>query len=223
MARRKSFEGGNIREISPQLLLEAENLLVEDAQKDLKIEVEKTDRRQSPFKGRAHLKQAPPFTYTMLELFGPYAVRGEVQLETGSGKAYGVIFTDRVSRAVHIEAVYGYDKPSFLLALSRFATTSFPGSFLGQNGKDPGTAGHVTLNLDYIAFLSCLEFAVLNSVYHDIILRPKQVICLEGILLQNDELCVLPTGYGKSDFPSYAYVVICKERNRQRYIPFLEV
>ena len=62
--------------------------------------------------------------------------------------------------------------------------------------------------LDYIAFLSCLEFAVLNSVYHDIILRPKQVICLEGIFLQNDVLCVLPTGYGKT---------------RQRYVPFLEV
>ena len=52
--------------------------------------------------------------------------------------------------------------------------------------------------LDYIAFLPCLEFAVLNSIYHDIILRPKQVICLEGIFLQNDVLCVIPTGYGKS-------------------------
>ena len=52
--------------------------------------------------------------------------------------------------------------------------------------------------LDYIVFLSCLEFAVLNSAYHDIIFKPKQVICLEGIFLQNDVLCVLPTGYGKS-------------------------
>ena len=71
----------------------------------------------------ACLKQAPPFTYTMLDPFGPYAVRGEVQKRT-RGKAYGVIFTDLVSRAVHIEAVYGYDKPSFLLALSRFASVS---------------------------------------------------------------------------------------------------
>ena len=45
IARRKSFKGGNISEISPQLLVEAENLLVKDAQKDLKIEVEKTDRK----------------------------------------------------------------------------------------------------------------------------------------------------------------------------------
>ena len=45
IARRKSFKGGNISEMSPQLLVEAENLLVKDAQKDLKIEVEKTDRK----------------------------------------------------------------------------------------------------------------------------------------------------------------------------------
>ena len=69
----------------------------------------------------ARLKPAPPFTYTMVDLFGPYVVRGEVQKRT-TGKAYGVIFTDLVSRAVHIEAVYGYDTSSFLMALSRFAS-----------------------------------------------------------------------------------------------------
>ena len=52
--------------------------------------------------------------------------------------------------------------------------------------------------LDYIAFLSCLEFAVLNSVYQYIILKLKQVLCLESVYLQNDVMCVLPTGYGKS-------------------------
>ena len=35
---------------------------------------------------------------------------------------YGVIFTDMVMRAVHIEAVFGYDTNSFLMALSRFAS-----------------------------------------------------------------------------------------------------
>ena len=52
--------------------------------------------------------------------------------------------------------------------------------------------------LEYIAFLYCLEFAVLNSLYCNTILKPKQVVCLESIFLQNDVLCVLPTGYGKS-------------------------
>ena len=52
--------------------------------------------------------------------------------------------------------------------------------------------------LDYIAFLACLEFAVLNSLYKETILKPKQVLCLENAYLQNDVMCVLPTGYGKS-------------------------
>ena len=68
-------------------------------------------------------------------LFGPYAVRGKVQKRT-SGKAYGVIFTDLVSRAVHIEAVYGYDTPSFLLALSRFASARGWPQFMYS---DPGS------------------------------------------------------------------------------------
>ena len=52
--------------------------------------------------------------------------------------------------------------------------------------------------LDYITFLSCLEFAVLNSLYRDNILKPKQVLCLESMYCQRDVMCVLPTGYGKS-------------------------
>ncbi|XP_028414051.1 uncharacterized protein LOC114537113 [Dendronephthya gigantea] len=47
-------------------------------------------------------------------------------------------------------------------------------------------------------FLSCLEFAILNSLYCDVILKPKQVICLEKAFLNLDILVVLPTGYGKS-------------------------
>ena len=52
--------------------------------------------------------------------------------------------------------------------------------------------------LDYIAFLCCLEFAVLNSVYQDTVLKSKQVISLESVYLQKDVMCILPTGYGKS-------------------------
>lgn len=67
------------------------------------------------------LRPSPPFTSVMLDLFGPFLVRGEVQKRT-SGKAYGVIFTDLYSRAVHIEAAFGYDTRSFILALIRFAS-----------------------------------------------------------------------------------------------------
>ena len=39
---------------------------------------------------------------------------------------------------------------------------------------------------------------VLNSLYQETILKPKQVICLESAYLERDVMCVLPTGYGKS-------------------------
>jgi hypothetical protein len=67
------------------------------------------------------LKVGPPFNSVMIDLFGPYMVRGEIQKRI-SGKAYGVLFTDLCSRAVHIEVAFGYDSASFLLALRRFAS-----------------------------------------------------------------------------------------------------
>lgn len=65
------------------------------------------------------LKPALPFSRVMLDLFGPYQVKGEVQKRT-SGKVYGVLFTDLASRAVHIETSVGYDTGSFMQALRRF-------------------------------------------------------------------------------------------------------
>jgi len=65
------------------------------------------------------LKPGPPFNHTMIDLFGPYLVRGEVQKRT-CGKVYGVLFTDLASRAVHIEPAFAYDSESFLMALQRF-------------------------------------------------------------------------------------------------------
>ena len=89
------------------------------------------------------LKPAPPFSFTMLDLFGPYYLRGEVQKRV-TGKAWGVLFTDLCARAIHIEAIYGYDTSSFLMALSRFASIrgwpqklfSDPGSQLVSADKD---------------------------------------------------------------------------------------
>ena len=81
------------------------------------------------------LKPTPPFTNIMIDLFGPYMVRGEVQKRV-SGKAYGILFTDLYSRAVHIEMVFGYDTQSFLMALSWFASLrGWPEKIF----SDPGT------------------------------------------------------------------------------------
>lgn len=77
----------------------------------------------------------PPFNSVMIDLFGPYIVRGEIH-KRSSGKAYGVLFTDVCSRAVHIEAVYGYDTDSFLMALKRFTNIrGWPAKIF----SDPGT------------------------------------------------------------------------------------
>ena len=71
----------------------------------------------------------------MVDLFGPYLVKGEMQKRT-SGKAYGVLFTDLYSKAVHIEVVFGYDTDSFLMALTRFASIrGWPEKIF----SDPGT------------------------------------------------------------------------------------
>ena len=83
----------------------------------------------------ATLKPAPTFNHVMLDLFGPYTVRGEVQKRT-SGKAYGVMFTDLAMRAVHIEAVFGYDTSNFLMALCRFASLR---GWLEMIYSDPGS------------------------------------------------------------------------------------
>ena len=64
---------------------------------------------------------SPPFNHSMVDLFGPYLIRGEVQKRI-SGKAWGMIFTDLTSRAVHIEAIFGYDTIQVLMALTRFVS-----------------------------------------------------------------------------------------------------
>lgn len=89
------------------------------------------------------LTQDNPFKHTMLDLFGPFEVRGDVQKRT-TMKVYGVIFTDLGSKAVHIEPSYGYDTSSFMQALQRFASIrgwpstiySDPGSQLTHTNKE---------------------------------------------------------------------------------------
>ena len=65
------------------------------------------------------LKTAPPFSFTMIDLLGPFITRGEVQKRI-SGKCYFVLFTDLASRAIHLECVFGYNTDHFLMGLSRF-------------------------------------------------------------------------------------------------------
>lgn len=47
-------------------------------------------------------------------------------------------------------------------------------------------------------FYSSLQAAILKSIYSNVNLKVKQVICLEAIYCGHDVVTVLPTGYGKS-------------------------
>jgi hypothetical protein len=63
-----------------------------------------------------------------------------------------------------------------------------------------GDIGHVRLHRISVLLRICglTKRCFTNSVNQNIILKAKQVICLENVYLENDVMCVLPTGYGKS-------------------------
>ena len=64
----------------------------------------------------------------------------------------------------------------------------------------------------YMIFFACLHFAIRNSLYSNVILKPKQVICLEKLFFGADVLAVLPTGYGKSlIYQILPLLLYCKE------------
>ena len=67
------------------------------------------------------LKPSPPFSYTALELYGPFFVKDTVKRQT-KGKAYGVIFNCLCTRAVHLDLIEGYSTKDFLDGLRRFVS-----------------------------------------------------------------------------------------------------
>ena len=76
--------------------------------------------------------------------------------------------------------------------------------------------------LEFITFFACLEFAMSNSSYN-IIMKPKQVACLESLYLGKDVVCVLPTGYGKSlVFHLLPSLMFARNRSQETQIEFLK-
>ena len=67
------------------------------------------------------LKPCPPFTHVMVDYFGPFDIKGEVQKRT-RGKCYGVLFTCMNVRAVYADVAHDYSTLGFLMVLRRFAT-----------------------------------------------------------------------------------------------------
>ena len=68
------------------------------------------------------LKVNPPFTYTGLDVFGPFHItEGATTRRTNSSKKlWAIVFVCLVSKAVHIETLSQMDTNSFKLALRRF-------------------------------------------------------------------------------------------------------
>ena len=65
------------------------------------------------------LRPAPAWSYSSLDLFGPFEIRGEAN-KRSRAKGYGVILNCLLSRAVHLEIVTDYGTDAFLLAIRRF-------------------------------------------------------------------------------------------------------
>ena len=65
------------------------------------------------------LKPAPAWSYTSLDFFGPYGIKGEVN-KRSHGKGFGVIFNCMLSRAIHLDITANYGTNAFLLVLRRF-------------------------------------------------------------------------------------------------------
>ena len=78
------------------------------------------------------VEPAPPFTYTGVDLFGPFIIK-ERRSEL---KRYGVLFTCLVSRSIHIETANSLDTESFINALRRMISRR---GMVKQMRSDRGT------------------------------------------------------------------------------------
>jgi len=114
------------------------------------------------------LKPAPAWSYTGLDLFGPFDIKGEANKRSRS-KGYGVIFTCMLSRAVHLDISTSYDTESFLLVLRRFiAIRGSPLKFWSDQGSQLQSANkemqQAMANLNRKLLV---EFGVVNHIDWD--------------------------------------------------------
>ena len=97
------------------------------------------------------LAEGPPFTYVGMDVFGPYIVTEgkSTRRSTSNRKAWGLIFTCLVSRAVHVEILPALDTSTFKNALRRFFSIRGVCRILRS---DQGTNFVGALNIDSLNF-----------------------------------------------------------------------
>ena len=74
-----------------------------------------------------------------------------------------------------------------------------------------------------LEFLSCVQSALLSTGYYSIIVKVKQVICLESLFLKKDLVAVLSTGYGKSLFFQVLPRMLSERDSRSMSLFYLEL
>ena len=78
--------------------------------------------------------------------------------------------------------------------------------------------GHVGVH----RFFVFLEISLLNSVYNQMILKPKQFLGLESVYVEKDIICVANGLRKVAEFSSSADIVIRETQAAQRGPPWLE-
>ena len=74
-----------------------------------------------------------------------------------------------------------------------------------------------------LEFLSCVQSALISTGYNSIILKVKQVICLESLFLKQDLVALLSTGYGKSLFFQVLPRMLSERDSRSMSLFYLEL
>lgn len=92
---------------------------------------------------------APPFTYTGVDVFGPWSVvTRRTRGGQASSKRWGVIFTCLSKRAIHIEVVEELSSSSFINALRRFiAVRGYVREFRSDRGTNLVGIIYIVANL----------------------------------------------------------------------------
>ena len=109
------------------------------------------------------LNPTPPFFFTSCDLFGPLFIRDTVKRRT-FGKAYGIIFTCLVTRAVYVDLAESYDTKGFLSVFRRFAMIrGYPQDIYSDQGTQLVAASKELKNVMPVLNLS--EIAESSSKY----------------------------------------------------------